>query len=245
MASLYQWTKPSNDEALRLFYQAIEWDPEFASAHGAAAWCYVWQKTQGWSGGNTQDVVEAARMARQAVGLGKDDAVALSAGGYALAHITGELDDGYAHIERALALNPNLAGAWLGGGWVKIWLGEPDAAIEHLQRAMRLSPLDPLLFRMKGATASAHFFAGRYDDASAWAERAMRENPNHRQATRVAAASHALAGRSEEARNAMARVAQLDPELRLSNMKERLPALRRLEDLARYAEGLRKAGLPK
>jgi TolB-like protein/Tfp pilus assembly protein PilF len=245
MANLYQWTKQSNDEALRLFYRAIEFDSDFASAYGAAAWCYVWQKTQGWAGHDAQGTLEATRMARRAVELGKEDAVALSAGGYALAHIAGELDDGYAYIQRALALNPNLAGAWLGGGWVKIWLGEPETAIEHLARAMRLSPFDPILFRMQGATASAHFFAGRYDEASAWAEKALRENPNHRQATRVAAASHALAGRLREARNAMARMCRLDPDLRVSNMKDRLPALRRPEDLARYAEGLRKAGLPK
>jgi tetratricopeptide (TPR) repeat protein len=75
------------------------------------------------------------------VDLGKDDAVALSAGGYALAHIAGDLDGGAAYIELALVLNPNLAGTWLNSGWVRIWLGEPDLAIEHLARAMRLSPL--------------------------------------------------------------------------------------------------------
>jgi adenylate cyclase len=108
---------------------------------------------------------------------------------------------------------------------------------------MRLSPLDPILFRMQGATASAHFFAGRYDEASSWAEKALRENPNQ-QALRVAAASHALAGRLEEAQKAIARMRPLDPDLRISNLKNRIPTLRRPEDLARYVEGLRKAGVP-
>jgi tetratricopeptide (TPR) repeat protein len=243
MASLYRWTQESNDEALRLLYRAIELDPDFASAYGAAAWCYVWRKTQGWVADGAHENTEATRLAGRAVALGKDDAVALSAGGIALAHMAGDLEGGAAFIERALALNPNLAGAWLNSGWVRVWLGETEVAIEHLARAMRLSPLDPILFRMQGATASAHLFAGRYDEASSWAEKALRENPNLQQALRVAAASHALAGRDAEAQKAIARMRQLDPDFRISNMKDRLPALRR-RDLARYEEGLRKAGVP-
>jgi len=244
MASLYQWTKESNNEALRLLYMAIELDPNFASAYGVAAWSYVWRKTQGWVTDVTKEASEGIRLAQRAVELGKDDAIALSAGGYALAHIAGDLDDGAAFIDRALVANPNLAGTWLNSGWVRVWLGEPELAIKHLAQAMRLSPRDPILFRMEGATASAHFFAGRYDEASFWAQKALRENPNYQQALRVSAASHALAGRLQEAQKAIARVRQLDPDFRVGNMKDRLPKFRRAEDFARYAEGLRKAGVP-
>ena len=244
MASLYQWTRESNNEALRMLFRAIELDPNFASAYGVAAWCYVWRKTQGWVTDSVQDATEAMRLARRAVALGKDDAIALSAGGYTLAHIGGDLDGGAAFIERALAINPNLAGTWLNSGWVRVWLGESEVAIEHLARAMRLSPVDPILFRMQGATASAHFFAGRYDEASSWAEKALRENPNLQQALRVCAASHALAGRLERARETIACMRPLDPDLRISNLKIRLPTLRRPKDFARYVEGLRKAGVP-
>jgi len=244
MASLYQWTKESNNEALRLLYMAIELDPNFASAYGVAAWSYVWRKTQGWVTDITKEAAEGIRLAQRAVELGKDDAIALSAGGYALAHIAGDLDDGAAFIDRALVANPNLAGTWLNSGWVRVWLGDPEVAIKHLAQAMRLSPRDPILFRMEGATASAHFFAGRYDEASFWAQKALRENPNYQQALRVSAASHALAGRLQEAQKAIARVRQLDPDFRVCNMKDRLPKFRRAEDFARYAEGLRKAGVP-
>ena len=244
MASLYQWTRESNDEALRMLYGAIELDRDFAAAYGVAAWCYVWRKTQGWVTDFAQEATEATRLARRAVALGKDDAIALSAGGYTLAHIAGDLDGGAAFIERALVINPNLAGTWLNSGWVRVWLGESELAIEHLARAMRLSPLDPILFRMQGATASAHFFAGRYDEASSWAEKALRENPNLQQALRVSAASHALAGRLERARESIARMRAFDPDLRISNFMTRLPTLRRPKDLARYVEGLRKAGVP-
>ena len=91
--------------------------------------------------------------------------------------------------------------------------------------------------------AAAHLFDGRYDDASSWAEKASRQRPNAAAAARVAAASHALAGRLEQAQKAMAHLRQLDPALRISNLRDVL-TIRLPEVMARYAEGLRKAGLP-
>ena len=93
------------------------------------------------------------------------------------------------------------------------------------------------------AIAFAHFLAGRYDDASSWAQRALQVRPSYPSAIRLAAASSALAGRPEEARQAIERLRQVDPALRVSNLKDRLP-LRRPDDLTRYQEGLRMAGLP-
>jgi len=78
MASLHQWTKESNDEALRLFPHSIELDPGFASAYGMAAWCYVWRRVNGWMG--DRDVTKVVGLARRAIELGADDAVALSGG---------------------------------------------------------------------------------------------------------------------------------------------------------------------
>jgi adenylate cyclase len=94
MANVHQWTRAANDEALRLFYKAIELDPAFASAYGMAAWCYIWRKLNGWVIDRTQETSEGARLARRAVELGKDDAVALSRGGHALAWFVRDLDNG-------------------------------------------------------------------------------------------------------------------------------------------------------
>ena len=109
MASFHQGTREANDEALPLFYRAIELDPDFASAYGMAAWCYAQRKMNGWVTDRAQEIAETARLARRAAELGKDDAVALCAGGFALAYVVGDLDDGGAMIDRALVLNPNLA----------------------------------------------------------------------------------------------------------------------------------------
>jgi TolB-like protein len=249
IASLHSWTKESNDEALRLFSKAIELDSDFASAYGMASWCYVRRKGSRWIIDRAQETAETARLARRAAELGWDDAVALAWGGFALAYVVHDVEVAAALIDRALQLNPNLAEAWHFSGWVRIYLGEPEAAIEHLAHAMRLSPLDPLTFVTQMAIAFAHFFAGRYDDASSWAEKALatsppglRERPVYHPALLIAAASNSLAGRLEEARNAIARLRQLNPTPHISNLKNQIP-LRRPEDLARYTEGLRKAGL--
>jgi TolB-like protein/DNA-binding SARP family transcriptional activator/Tfp pilus assembly protein PilF len=244
MAAVYLETLQSHRMALQLFYKAIELDPDFASAYGMAAYGYCQRKTNGWIADRDAEIAETARLARQAVELDKDDAVALTWGGFAFAYVVRELDAGVAFIDRALMLNPNLAAAWIASGWVRTWLGKPDLAIEHLARAMRLSPLDPLTNRTRTATANAHFFAGRYDEAASWAGMALREWPDFQTALRIAAASNALAGRLEEARNARERLQKLDPALRISNLEDELGPYDRPGDIALYVEGLRAAGLP-
>jgi adenylate cyclase len=242
IARYQQWRKEANSEALQLFYKAIELDPDFASAYGMAARCYIDRKVRGWTTDRVNEEGETARLARRAAELGRDDAVALCNGGFALVYVVGDQDDGAAMIDRALVLNPNLAAAWTHSGWVRNWRGEPELAFNHFARAMRLSPLDPIMFLMHSGTALAHFFAGRYDEASSWAERSLRERADHPPALRVLAASSALAGRLEEAHAAIARLRQLDPASRIGDLK-RLVQFRRPQDLARYEEGLRKAGL--
>lgn len=190
-----------------------------------------------------KETFEAARLARRAVELGKEDAVALSTGGFALAYVVGHFDDGAAFIDRALALNPNLAAAWTFSGWVRVYLGEHEMALEHFARSMRLSPLDPFMYVTQNGIAVAHFCIGRDDEASSWAEKALLESPNYYLALRVLAASSALGGRLGDAQKAVARLREMDPSSRVSDLKDLTP-LRRPEDIARYAEGLRKAGLP-
>ena len=243
LATSHPRTRELNDEALRLFYKAIELDPEFSSAYGMAAWCYARRKGSRWMVDRVKETAETARLARRVVELGKEDAVALSTGGFALAYVVGDLDDGAAVLDQALVLNPNLAVAWTFSGWVRIFLGEHEMALEHFARSMRLSPLDPLMYVAQNGIALAHFCTGRYDEASSWAEKALLESPNYYPALRVFAASNALAGRLEDAQKAMARLCEMDPTVRVSDLRD-LILRRRPEDVTRYAEGLRKAGLP-
>ena len=121
-------------------------------------------------------------------------------------------------------------------------LVEFGSAVNAVRCAVELQ-LNPQLFQMQAATSYAHFYTGRYVEALSWAEKALLVRPTYVTAHRVLTASCAMAGRREQASKAMARLRELDPTLRLSNLMESNP-LRRPEDLDRLAKGLRKAGLP-
>jgi tetratricopeptide (TPR) repeat protein len=243
MASSYPGTREAINEALPLFYKAIELDPDFASAYAMAAWCYFWRKLNDWMTDRSEEIAEGTRLARRAVELGRDDAVALARSGTALHHLVGDLDGSIALLDRALLLNPNLGSAWFQSGFLRVWANESDSAIEHFARAMRLSPLDPEMYRMQTGMALAHLFARRFDDASSWAEKAFRDLPSFLLVVSIIAASHALAGRSDEAQRAMNHLRHLDPTLRISRLTSWLP-FRHPEHLSLFIDGLRKAGLP-
>jgi TolB-like protein len=242
MAATYMWTKEANDQALRLFTKATEIDPNLAAAFGRAALCYNWRATNGLMTDPMQETGEALRFARCAVDVGKDDAAALCMAGFAIARLGGELDTGTGLIDQALGLNPNLAEGWRSIGWLRVWLGQADAAIDCFAKAIRLSPVDPRMFDMQAGLASGHFIAGRYAEACLWSDKAIGNHSKYGPALRVGVAGQALGGRTERAQKLIALLRAADPGLRLSNLEDRAPWSR--AGLAALAEGLRKAGLP-
>ncbi len=164
-------------------------------------------------------------------------------GGFALVHVARDLDYGSACIDRALQANPNLASAWYFGGWASACLGEPEAGIEKLKRAMRLNPLDLFPFSIELALSWAHFMAGHYEEAVTLGRKAIGQQPNFQPGLRIFAVACVRAGKLEEGRAAIARMRQLNPAFRISNIKDAM-TVRRPEDLAAYEEALRSAGLP-
>jgi tetratricopeptide (TPR) repeat protein len=176
--------------------------------------------------------------------VGKDDPTALWSSGISLGYLAGELETGADYVDRAIVLNPNLAMAWCESGWLRVYLGQHADAIERFERAMRLSPLDHFANFTYAGMASAHIFAGRYEEATSWARKAIHEQPHWATSVRAAVIAYALSDRIAEAREARARLHEIDPALRLGNLERVAPPLRRPDDLTRYIEGLRKAGLP-
>ncbi|MBR0693525.1 winged helix-turn-helix domain-containing tetratricopeptide repeat protein [Bradyrhizobium lablabi] len=241
LAKLRRMNAQANREAFQLFCKAIELDRALACAYGIAAYSIVVRKARGWMIEPVQEGAEAMRLARKAVDLGGDDPVALGMAAYAYAGIAREFDDAVAFVDRGLALNPNAAQTWTLSGWVRVWRGEPELALDHLARARRLNPFEQM--SIHGGMAYAHFIASRYDLASSYAEMGIRENPTFLHSACVSAASNALAGQLGQAQKAMARVRELSPDLRSANVRDLAP-FRRPEDLAKFTDGLRKAGLP-
>ncbi len=238
-----QWTEEASVEALWHFRRAIELDPDYAAAHAFAAQCYALRKVVSFGALNPQDVAEAERLALKAIDLGPTEDVVMTMASSAIGYVVRDVRRGLLLGERALELNPNSAHAWFIQSWNRLYAGEFDAAIEHCQRAMRLSPQDPLLFQMDVGIAHAHFSASRPAEALVWSERALSKRASNPDALIVMAASLASLGREPEAQAAFARYLLLDPHGRLEHLREAFPFLR-AEHLDLWKVALRTAGMP-
>ncbi len=244
LATFYEMTKEASDRTLESFRAAIRLDPLYGLAYARASHCFAWRRTNGYMNDRAAEVAEGCAYARRAIELARDDAVVLASGGFALARLGDDLDTGNDCIERALSLNPNVADAWASSGWIQICLGNPDKAIEHVMRAIRLSPLDPVLFRWKFFIGQAHLYAGRYSEAAEWTARSLALQPNFLATVRVSACANALAGNMDVARAAIAHLLECDPTVRLSNVHITMPPSRSQADRELWMKGLRLAGLP-
>ena len=104
---------------MRLFVRATELDRNYASPYGMASWSGALRNSHGWMVERESEFADSVRLARHAVALGKDDPTALWSGGLTLAYLAKDAEAGAAYIDRALALNPNLAAAWSASGYVR------------------------------------------------------------------------------------------------------------------------------
>jgi adenylate cyclase len=145
-------------------------------------------------------------------------------------------------LERAVALDPNAAWAWSRLGWLENYADQPLKGIAHFERALRLSPIDPMNFNNYVGMGSAHEIAQEYDEAAAYYRRALEERPNARWIYRNLASVLSGAGRVEEAKQVFAELMRYYPDLTISKFKQAMvfsPTV-----LNRMGENLRKLGLP-
>ena len=125
---------------------------------------------------------------------------------------------------------------------MSVYLGQHEAALEQIGRALRLSPLDPENYRSEAFMAWALIFLGRYDEALKWARKALNHEPNWMQALRACAVANALAGNANEAGTTVLRICELDPVASISRLEQCF--LRTAAGQRTIVEGLRLAGLP-
>jgi tetratricopeptide (TPR) repeat protein len=179
-----------------------------------------------WDFDPARDEAEVRRLADRVRVLGQDDAHALALAAFALVWVCREYDLAWSFVERAVSVNPNLAGAWLMRGGVAEFLGDHETAIESLETGARISPVGFDFHIAQGYVALASLFLGNYSRAIA-----------------SATAAEALIGNPSVAAKSLAQLRALNPDLRVSSIEEAYP-YRRAEDMARLREGLRLAGLP-
>jgi adenylate cyclase len=195
LACLSSATAEGADQALDLFSKANALDPGFATAYGMAMSCHALRLGYGSVKDLAREQSEVIRLWQMVARVGNDDGRALAHAGWAVAYVLRDLSSAKQLIDRAVELNPNFANAWINGGWINIWLGHPELAIEQLSRAHRLDPIS-ITF---GGMAHACYFLDRYEEALDQARHMLRRNPDNHTGLRIGAASAAFAGRVDEA----------------------------------------------
>jgi adenylate cyclase len=237
---LYLSTRESLTEAIRLAHRALELDPRFGLVAALAGVLHMNNVVLGYADDPQFDRQEAIRLMRLAFSLDDGDPDTLAWAALTSTFMVGDRESEIEMANRAVALNPNSYVAWICRGWVHRNAGLPEEAIRSFERAIRASPVDPLLYRLFTGMGMALIELGRFDEAIVAGKKAQRQNSFFPAVNLVLASAFAHLGRDAEAREAAARVLELDPAFTISaRMDQRRQAHAKLE-----IEGLRKAGLP-
>jgi adenylate cyclase len=229
------------DLALVLLTRAIELDPEYAAAHAMIAWCHEQRYLRG---GLHEEAKHAGlHHARAAIAFGGDDASALATAGFVIAVMEYDYSTATAAFDRSFALSNSCALALGFSSIVRAWQGDDVMAVDHAQRAIRLSPYDPLLYIPYIGLAYAHFAEGRFADAAAAAARASESNPKFSMPYVLHAAALASLGRPEEARMVIDLLRNVEPHLTVRTAL-RSARFADPERKSQLGDALRRAGLP-
>jgi TolB-like protein/Tfp pilus assembly protein PilF len=200
--------------SLTFLENALQKEPNYAQAHAFAAWAHEILFARG--GGREEDRLGAIRHAHAAIAHGRDDAIALSLGGFVMGLVAHDRDAARQAFEAALALSPSCALAYLLGGVVLIFAGDVDRGIEWGERALRLSPFDPMSYGTLFAISLGHLARGEDEAAAEAAYKTFQANPYWSTAHFMLAATHARLGRLGAAKAAALRVLELQPGFTIS-----------------------------
>jgi adenylate cyclase len=238
----YHALRPEDHEkALDLLHRALEQEPEYQAALTLVALCYLMKVSQGWSEAPDADRANTIRYSEAALRLDPSDPEATAAAAQCLAFSGRRWPDALALADRAVTLNPNSAYCWDRSGWVRTYVGHSEMAVEHFERAARLSPLDPTAYHRLSGEAIALLQLRRFDQAVAAASEALRLNPAYTTPFRPLAAALAHMGRLDEAQAVAHRLLQVEPSFTISAWSNRTGITE--EAKAELVEGMRRAGL--
>jgi len=210
LSQCYSSEKEAIVTALDLLLRVIERDPRYGPALALAARCHQDLHVNGWTQDPAASRREGVHLCRQALPVARDDADVLTNVAQVLAYFGEDIDASIALIDRALALNPSSARGWYRSGWLRLWAGQLDLAIQHCETSSRLSPREhrsnPFM-----AIGIAHFFAQRYEQAKTMLLQSLDERPTWAPTYRFLAACYAHMGRLDDARETVRQLRAITP----------------------------------
>jgi len=235
----WRLTKAEIASSIEMLQRTVERYPEYAPAHSLLAFMML---VSGYVGSRLTEpqLQRAASLAIRAAELDDSDPSAHLALGFA-AFMKRQTISAAAEFHRALSLNPNFAAAHGYLGWALVFDGQTDLANAHLEEAMRMSPHDPQNAIFNTGIAIVHYLAGRYAQAVEYSNKALQQRSTFTAGYRIHVASLAQAGRIDEAREALARLRELHPDLSIAWIEHNVPYTS--GPMAKFLEGMRKAGL--
>jgi tetratricopeptide (TPR) repeat protein len=187
--------------------------------------------------------MQADRFARAAIECNSMEPMALAVHGHVASYLYKDFDLAFRRFETALRINANAAPAWMWSAAAQAWMGNGPRAIDEINKAMALSPYDPLMYAYSGNAGVAYLVDGQYERAIECALRALRENRTYTSAYKQLAIALVLAGREDEARGTARRLLELEPGLTVASFRHRYPGSASPHaDL--FCDALARAGIP-
>src|SRR5216684_1561313 len=240
MQQFYLTTREGLAETIRLAHRALELDPRFGLVAALAGMCHMRNVIWGNANDPQFDRTESVRLLRLALSVDDSDPDTLAMAALISAFMVGDCESSVEMADRAVALNPNSFNAWNYRGWVYQIAGLPEEGVRSFERAIRMSPVDPLLHLSFLGMGVAFIELRRFDEAIVAGKKALRQNPSFAQTYRCLASAFAHLGRDAEAREAAARALEFDPAFTISAWIARGGQ----SNSKLWTEGLRQAGLP-
>jgi adenylate cyclase len=231
------------DTSEQLFDEAIARDPSYATALAWRAYWHVLRVGQGWSPDMVRDAAQAEHFARRALDCDYAEPMAFAVHGHIVSYLHRDFELAFQNFAAALDINPNSAQAWSWSAAARAWLGDGSRAIEEINKAIALSPYDPLMYAYSGIAGMAHLADGQYNRAIEYFLRSLRENKTYTSAYRMLVIASQLAGKTEQARRTVHHLLQLEPGLTVEEFRQRHPGSA-APQAKLYCEALARAGLP-
>ena len=227
----------------QLLRQAIALEPDYAAAHGALASWFSLRLGQGWSADRKADVSELHRHATNALRLDGANARAMALLGHGKTIFEHRHNEGVSLSDQALDIAPNDAEVWLLSGPTRAYMGDGNDAVRRVERALRLSPQDPHIFRAYHFLCIAHYARESYEEAAHFGTLSFHANPRYTSNSRLTAGALVELGRLEEARAFAGNAMMYEPGFRATEMLKRQP-FTDISRRERYVRQLLAAGMP-
>jgi adenylate cyclase len=235
IATFFPITKERIVEALGLLEQAIALDQIYGPALSWAAMCQLLLITNGWSEEPETSRRKASDLARRALEIAHNDPGILAQAALVLGNFGEDIGAMIGLVDRALALNPSFARGWQVSGYLRLFAGQPDLTIEHVETSLRLSPREPVGLALH-SMGIAYFFKREFGQAAAKLVLSIQDHPGFSSSYRFLAACYGHMGLLNEAQEIVRRLREIAPSV----MPSVIP-YRKAEHRELFLSGLRLA----